>query len=302
MKKRSRLLGILTTFLIVLGVFSVVRVLNELTHPAAGAGFPVRHLISAVAWFLLAWLVSRWRSRGSAPEIPAGEEALALQKAIGLPYKFLSEKVPPDTLLRFFKRTLKEAAEQGFSPVLVPVDPAWEEALRSRSPETPEALLSQLPEDGKAVLERRWEAFCSHLPAETGAPAGGDEIHQFVSCKDPVTGSPRDVLLLRAPTGEPWQLPAYVPAEEGVSRPEPRELLAVCRYWYETYRAVPAVIFRDGMEFLLPRTIPKEIAGAVAREHCAFCPGRLKDEGGPSTVEALADSLWKSNIWYFRWE
>ena len=305
--KKPKLSSILITALFILGFFSVARVLSEIMHPAGDGGFPVLHTVSAVIWFVLIWLVSRLRRRANAPEIPPSELASALQKTIGLPYKLLPDQVPPDTLLRFFKRTLKEAGEQGFSPILVPADPIMKERLeakrRNDGAEPKDGALS-VPEDGKAILERRWNTVLAQHP-ELNDPfdaADGSEVFQFESCRDGETGKPKETLLLRVPTEQPWQVAAFLPFGGWDALPDNGEILAVCKYWYETYRAVPAVFTYNAMEFLLPKTISREDAVKVAREHAAFCPGLLAQDDATGSIGKLADSLWKSNIWYFQWD
>ncbi len=307
MKFGTRILRVLPVILAALGILSLVRAVSGSDHSAAGGTSPLHHVIGAIVWFLLALLLYRRQRRAKTQDILPSELASGIQKAIGLPYKLLPDKVPPDTLLRFYKKTRKEAADQGFSPILVPADPVLPELLKRRAEESapsPGDILSEPPEDGMAVLERRRSAlFPDGIGQEIlGEMNGGTEIFRFAACLDPETDSPRETLLLRVPTDRPWEAAAYLPPDTGGSGPDTGEILAVCRYWYEKYRAIPAVFSHDALEFLLPRPVSKEAAMEAAKEHFAFCPDRVTAQTESGTIGELADSLWRSSIWSFRWE
>ena len=76
--------------------------------------------------------------------------------------------------------------------------------------------------------------------------------------------------------------------------------MAVTKYWFEQYGAVPAAMSHDELEFLLPAPVPKEKAMEVAVELYGFCPDLDQDEDG--SIGALADALWQSTVWYFWWD
>ena len=46
--------------------------------------------------------------------------------------------------------------------------------------------------------------------------------------------------------------------------------MAVAKYWFEQYDAVPAAMSHDELEFLLPAPVPKEKAIDVAVEQYGF--------------------------------
>lgn len=310
MKKNSKLLTILTMAAFLLGLFTLGRTFSELTHHTGTAKSVSLHLVSAVLWFAVAWFISQRQKRGEREDIPPTELALSIQKKLALPYKLLPDKVPPDTLMRFFRRTRKEVAPQGFTPLLVPVSKALDDCLDAAPPAPPadETALAADPTQGKAILERRWqEAFAAQ--AETpevpqtvlGEIAGGKEQVHFLSCKS-AQGAPREALLFRLPTSEGWRAPAYLPFGGSGSMPGTEELLAVCKYWYDKYRAVPAAMGYGTMEFILPKAVEKERAMEAAKEHFAFCPPRVLRDTASGTIGELADVLWQSSLWYFRWD
>lgn len=307
MKNKGKIWSVLTAVFVLLGIFSMSRTFSEMTHHTGTVKSLILHVGSAVLWFLIAYLVSLRGKRGSAAEIPPSELASAIQKKLALPYKLLSDKVPPDALMRFFRRTAKEARGQGFTPILVPVDESLDRLLAGL-PEGPsaETALAAPPRDGKAILDRRWRACFANDEEAQDPPAdllgevtGNKEQIHFLSCQ--TDGAPRETLMLRLPTDQPWQAPAYIPAGGQSGMPDTGELLSICKYWYDTYRAVPAAIGADTMEFVLPKVIPREQAMEVAKEHFAFCPDRVRRDTKSGTIGELADGLWQSTLWYFRW-
>lgn len=82
--------------------------------------------------------------------------------------------------------------------------------------------------------------------------------------------------------------------------PAAEDMMAVCRYWYETYNAMPAVITHDTLEFVVAKTVEtEEEAWKLAKEHFAFCPDRVDQGTASGTLGEVADCIRKSKIWYF---
>ena len=310
MKKKSSIWSILSVVFVLLGIFSMSRAFSELMHHTGNGKRLVLHVFSAVLWLIIAYLISRRQKKEGEGEIPPSELASSIQKKLALPYKLLPDKVPPDALMRFFRRTVKETKGQGFTPILVPAEEALDRMLEGLTEEggiSAETALAAQPSDGKAILDRRWRALfatdeeAQDPPAELlGELSGSKEQIHFLSCKT-AEGAPKEVLMLRLPTDQPWQAPAYIPAGGQNGMPDTGELLAVCKYWYDKYRAAPAAMGCNTMEFVLPKVIPQDQAMDVAKEHFAFCPDRVLRDTESKTIGEVADGLWQSTLWYFRW-
>ncbi len=78
-------------------------------------------------------------------------------------------------------------------------------------------------------------------------------------------------------------------------------MIAICKYWYEKYQAVPAVFARDIIEFYAPAKLNGQDSIEAAKEHYAFCPDRI-DQGETYTLSELAAGLEESDVWYFWWD
>ena len=102
-----------------------------------------------------------------------------------------------------------------------------------------------------------------------------------------------NVILVKVPSTKPYEILAYFGmGSEGI---------AIVKYWYEKYGAVPAAITYDEIEFYVerpPQTL--EEAKKLAVEHYAFCYDLVLQCCG--TFEALVDGLYKNIQWYFWWD
>ncbi len=113
-------------------------------------------------------------------------------------------------------------------------------------------------------------------------------------------GSGREAILAHIPAENPWELLAWLPIGGWNECPEPVDMLSVAKYWYERYRAVPAVISHDTLEFSAQPLPDDGAAAAAALEQYAFCPDVI--EQGFEVMGRLAGSLRNSTVWYFWWD
>jgi len=78
------------------------------------------------------------------------------------------------------------------------------------------------------------------------------------------------------------------------------EGIATVKYWYQKYRAVPAAITYDEIEFYVERPVLTfEEAKKLAIEQYAFCYGLLWE--CYDTLDELASAIYKNVHWYFWW-
>jgi hypothetical protein len=110
-----------------------------------------------------------------------------------------------------------------------------------------------------------------------------------------------DVVIAKIPVENPWEIAAWIPTGGFNACPSPAEQVAVFKYWYEQYGALPAVVTYDTWQMTLtnpPAT--KESAEALAMEQFAFCYDIV--EQGTETVRGLASTLINSKAWFFWWD
>lgn len=217
----------------------------------------------------------------------------------------------PDVLQRLFMKS--QAQPKRFLPVLIAVgEDSPLEGFQWLNGETPEErrqrFLSQPVEDGGAFLARLTAQHKESAaedgwdwPGEEvlGPMEGGEAIDRFLGISD-FHGKTIPVVLAEIPVEHPWEVFAYIPFGGWNECPSDEEQMAAAKYWFETYKAVPAVITRDVLEYSLPAPVGREKAMDLALEQYAFCPD-IVDQGCES-VGYLADSLAKSTKWYFWWD
>ncbi|MCY7008750.1 DUF4253 domain-containing protein [Fusobacterium simiae] len=110
-----------------------------------------------------------------------------------------------------------------------------------------------------------------------------------------------DVVLVKVPTKNPYEVLGYFGMGGFNDCPLPAEQVAVAKYWYEKYGAVPAVITYDEIEFYVEKPVQTfEEAKKLAVEHYAFCYDII--EQCYEKFEILADFLYKNIQWYFWWD
>ena len=110
-----------------------------------------------------------------------------------------------------------------------------------------------------------------------------------------------NVILVKVPTKNPYEVLGYFGMGGYNDCPLPAEQIAVAKYWYEKYGAVPAVITYDTIEFYVERPVQTlEETKKLAMEHYAFCDDVVYQ--CYCTFEGLADALYKNIQWYFWWD
>ena len=106
---------------------------------------------------------------------------------------------------------------------------------------------------------------------------------------------------MKVPTTKPYEVLAYFGMGGYNECPFPAEQVAVAKYWYEKYGAVPAVVTYDEIEFYVENPVQTlEEAKNLAVEHYIFCYDIVAQCYG--TFEKLVDALYKNIQWYFWWD
>ena len=235
-----------------------------------------------------------------------------MTKSLGYPFRVVDPTLSPEELVKLYARELTRGRREGYTPLLLPEDETLADHFDALTVAGFDRQIEaqNIGDDGQKRLQERLAALEDKLrPApetaavegETPAPSGTDS-GVFLSIMDFIEYEVKPLALLKLPTLEPWKSVVYVPFGGWGSCPAPGEMGAVCRYWFEKYGAVPAVITHDSIEFFLPRPVPEDQATDTAREHFALCPERVYQCTDSGTVEELARSLAASRLWYFWWE
>ena len=231
---------------------------------------------------------------------------------LSYPYRILSKELAIDEVMRIYAEAVERGKKEGFTPVLVPEDEILDEyfgILHDEDQYSVEETLKKVGDNGKELLWNCLKEFTESEEDETfdeneilGEMENGEVIDIFSSMVDYGDEKIKTTLLLEIPTKNPWEVVVYVPFGGWNECPVPEEMAAICRYWFEKYGAVPAVITHDTLEFLLPKPIEKDEAMEVAKEHIAFCTDRVSQCTESGTIGEVADTLWRSTVWEFWWD
>lgn len=266
------------------------------------------------------WAGQRFDDSTLAPS----ETAEALMAYLDCECTYFPSMADDDPIMCAYEYAGKNAAHEGFVPMLIAVDETlWECLMLNSDPAhegdddhafDPDAvaayrqsqLAAPLP-DGRMVLEdgmaeRRAEAEDDSKDWDTevvGRMEGGFNNHRFSGYWNSETDMTHPVILARIPVRHSWEVFAHLPFGNWNDCPDTPQLMAVARYWFEKFGAVPAVMTHDELDFALPKPIGRELAVQTALEQYAFCPDMDQNH---ESVGALADTLRQSKIWYFWWD
>ncbi len=266
------------------------------------------------------WAGQRFDDSTFAPS----ETAEALMAYLDCECTYFPSMADDDPIMCAYEYAGKNAAHEGFVPMLIAVDETlWECLMLNSDPAhegdddhafDPDAvaayrqsqLAAPLP-DGRMVLEdgmaeRRAEAEDDSKDWDTevvGRMEGGFNNHRFSGYWNSETDMTHPVILASIPVRHPWEVFAHLPFGNWNDCPDTPQLMAVARYWFEKFGAVPAVMTHDELDLALPKPIGRELAVQTALEQYAFCPDMDQNH---ESVGALADTLRQSKIWYFWWD
>ena len=250
------------------------------------------------------------------------EVAQAIMEYLDCECTYFPSMADDDPIMSAYSYARRLGVREDFIPVLIKPDETLLECLvMNADPENdadcyefnPKAveeyrkkMLSAPVKDGKAVLEeltgqRKEEAEEDDMDWEEeiiGEIDGGINNNRFASYWDSDTNMTVPLILAKIPVKNPWEIFAYLPFGNWNECLDTLELMAVAKYWFEQYDAVPAAMSHDELEFLLPAPVPKEKAIDVAVEQYGFCP----DLDQNASIGTLADTIHQSTVWYFWWD
>lgn len=233
-----------------------------------------------------------------------------------VPYEIINWKASPTEVVDQYRRALQKAPVEGF-PVIFENDERTMAELEALEENVNREILlpwessEEMPlPDGKKLLEKWYrerhdgEELWDDDPSKKLVPGNGNPQDTFIGTEVCFRVFDNDdLIMLKFPVDAPWKLLAYFPLYDCEDITEIMELMAVGKYWYERYGAVPAVFGCNMLEFWAEGLkISEEDAWQLAREQTAFhdCALEICTESG--TVGELAYDLQKTRTWYFMWE
>lgn len=243
----------------------------------------------------------------SAPALgQADENTGGIAARLGYSCQIFPAGTDYEEVLKAYEEALLEGQRDGFTPVLVPADDTLEEYLGILKEDglSLEAVLKSELESGEKVLQRRFEEYFEGNAMEDICEfeEEPETVDRYTAFQDYRTGKTLETALLKIPTVKPWELVAYVPFGGWNECPDAKEMMAVCKYWFEKYGAVPVTISHDVMEMRVPSPVQGKESMQVAKEHFAFDPDRVDQCTRTGSLAELAACIAASDIWYFWWD
>ncbi len=236
------------------------------------------------------------------------EQANSISKSIlsklGCKYRIFSSDADYECVMNAYEEAFEQGQTEGFTPLLVPADEILEDFMGVLKDDgySLQNVLNSESNSGEELLKSRYDEYTSEDEEFDVDEFIGEFDYEPIVATRYTAFRGCEVLLLYIPTTKPWELVAYVPFGGWNECPDVEDMMAICKYWYEKYGAVPVTISHDVMEMSVPKPVTKEESLQVAKEHFAFTPDRVYQCTGTGTLSEVADSLAVSKIWYFWWD
>ena len=237
------------------------------------------------------------------------------------PCEFFAPMEDDTKIVETYQNALEEGKTKGYVPLLIRVDDnlldmvyinagleEWQQDNEVVAAYRKQMLTTKLP-DAKAFFETKlaerkelYEEEEWDFEEVMGEVENGETLDRFISYWNYEDQETYPLILAKIPVKNPWEVFAYVPFGNWNDCPNTETLMTVCKHWYETYGAVPAVITSDQLECYVKTTVGMEHAKELAMEQYLFCCDIVEQSGGDGTVGWLADCLATSTVWYFWWD
>jgi hypothetical protein len=205
-----------------------------------------------------------------------------------------------------YHQALREGKKEGYTPlIIIPSEMMVEmfEISAENTSDDKESMIAKAEGINVEELFKRMLDDVMPMDEEEDDDIAGEfsieeQTHQFLSIEEAVN---EKIILAKIPTDKPWEVAAWVPMGGFNECPLPEEQVAVFKYWYEKYDAVPALVTHDVWELFVenPPKTQKE-AESLAWEQYGFCSDIVWQ--GVGTVNGLAGTLIHSSVWYFWWD
>ena len=239
------------------------------------------------------------------------EHTRTIIKFVNCPHKIISRNSDIEEVNAEYEKAFIRGKNEGFIPVLVPADSVLAEWFSFDDVDySKEKILEDVKKETKTGLklleekcklyfedyEEDYEDYKQYIEDDFWEDMEDDDDYDSELLSSFVD---KETILFEIPVKNPWEIIAWLPFGGWNECPEPVEMMMICQYWYNEYKAVPAVISHDTMEFILKNPISdEEVAWEVAKQHCIFCSECIES----GSLCEVTDSILDSKIWYFWWD
>lgn len=239
--------------------------------------------------------------------------AREIANIIGCDYAEIIENHRNEQILNLYINELKKGQEEGFTPVIVAAGSTLHEIIELNSEgyqifeDYRTEILNNSFDNGFDILKERFRELEQDIAEADNYDIYGEysgkhkPCNYFLSTDKSDLNRDETLVLYRIPVKEPWKVFAWIPFGGWNECPDPVDMMAVCKYWYEQHGAIPAIIKSDILEMYVQNPVNDiETAFEVAKEQYGFCNDTV--DQGTGTIKSLAETIVSSKIWYFWWD
>lgn len=156
-------------------------------------------------------------------------------------------------------------------------------------------LLDEMIENNREYFGG-YELEKDELEVEDDPKADIDDLYSY---EDEI--GHREVLIAEIPVKNSWEIFAYIPFGGWNDCPSNENIMAISKYWFEKYGAVPFAISNNTLEYSVEKSVADVDKFRFAEEFYAFCPDRVDKYMENFSIDKLAKEIYKDKIWYFCW-
>lgn len=211
-----------------------------------------------------------------------------------------------------YRAAYADGKTKGYTPVFVVVDDVLNEQVETAyksvgsADEYISTILSNDHSSGKQMLDDTYEELQKKYSDSDFLSMDDDIIDELMteytehsiylpSARD----FDEEIYLLQVPTKKPYEVFAWVPFGGWNNCPDTDEMIAICKYWYDEYWVLPALITYDSLYMYLYEPITDmETAKSIAKEQSMFCI----DVAGMGGMEGYVWMTSYSHVWNFWWD
>lgn len=110
-----------------------------------------------------------------------------------------------------------------------------------------------------------------------------------------------EILIAEIPVKNPWEIFAYIPFGGWNDCPENEDIMAISKYWFEKYGAIPFAISHNTLEYIVEKPVDDEDKIRFTEEFYAFCPDSVDKYMESFNIDKLAKKIYKNKLWSFQW-
>lgn len=243
------------------------------------------------------------------PILPPNENIQQITDLTGCEWQYIKKPLSSDELMELYKKECTKGKKDGYTPVILVPNDLLLEMIECNYEDNGgvenyrNTVLNADISDGDVILKRRFEANMKVFEEDFGTENIYGEYSDDVKPTSNFlnTDNSEELILTKIPVTEPWKVFAWIPFGGWNECPDTEDMVAVCKYWYDKYSAVPAVISSAELQMYVSAPINgKDEALIAAEEHYAFCNDAV--DQGAGSIKALASHILNSSVWYFWWD